>query len=194
MELYEDVPNQRKPWTLQLQTQLEKLCEDKPQDSLVLATRNFFSNGIIAGDRRCESGQPGFNRDPETPQLNNRGDPYAFMKGDIIFFAANWRQVIPQARAIKHPKSDFFVKKRYRVQKNGDNGAKKLHARNRAHPHLCNVKHWLAIIDRFCRLVGKSVTNRPLAVYRDERTSKVLHICSNDLLKTMQMVVKLEYV
>ena len=193
MKRFEDMPKRREPWTLQLQSRLDKICEDETPDSLIPCLRNIYGNGLVSGDRRVEILQPSFNRAPEKPQLNNRDEPYAFMKNDIIFFAANRRSVIPHAKAIKYPTLVFYVQKRYRIQKNGDNGAEKLHARNRKHPHLCNVTHWLAIVDRFIRLVGESVNDRPLAIYKDDKTGKILNICSNDSKKTMQMVVKLEY-
>ena len=46
MKQYKVVLNQRKLWTLQLQTQFEKLYKDDLLDGLVLAIRNFFGNGI----------------------------------------------------------------------------------------------------------------------------------------------------
>ena len=92
-----------------------------------------------------------------------------------------------------NPRTSISLEKTYRVQKNGNNGATELLTRNTARPHLCPFKHWLTIIDRFHRLVSESVTNRPLAVYKDNRNGKVLNICSNDSKKTMQMVVKLKY-
>ena len=193
MKRFEDMPKRREPWTLQLQSRLDKICEDETPDSLNPCLRNIYGNGLVSGDRRVEILQPSFNRAPEKPQLNNRGEPYAFMKNDIIFFASNRRTVIPHAKAIKSPRSVFYVQKRYHVQKNGDNGATKLHARNTKHPNLCNVTHWLTIVDRFIRLVGESVNDRPLAIYNDDKTGKILNICSNDSKKTMQMVVKLEY-
>ena len=180
LKQYKDVPNQREPWTLQLQTWLEKLCEDEQLDGLVSATRNFFGNGIIAGDRRCKWGQPGFNYNLETPQLNNRGTPYAFMIGNIIFLGPDRSIINPQTSAIQHPQIVFFVDKTYQLQKNGDNDITKLLARNTSYPHLCPVKHWLTITDHFHRLVGKSVTDCPLAIYKDGRNGKVLNICSNN--------------
>ena len=137
MKQYKDIPNQRKPWTVQLQTRLEKISRDKVHNSLISA----LQNGLISSNRRCEVLQPGFNRNPEKPQLDDRGDPYAFMLGDATFFGANRRTVIPHVTAIQYPTLVFFVEKRYQVQKNGDNDAKKSHARNTVHPHLCNVKH-----------------------------------------------------
>ena len=39
---------------------------------------------------------------------------------------------------------------------------------------------WLDIVERFLRLVGPNVTDRPLAIYKCEKTKKILNICSND--------------
>jgi len=112
------------------------------------------------------------DRDPEKVQLNDRDNPYAFVLGDIIFLAGNKRTVNPHTKALKNQKTAFFVEKKYRVQKNGHNGETKLLARNTAHPHLCSVKNRLDIINRFRRLVGKSVTNCPLAIYKDKKTAE----------------------
>ena len=79
------------------------------------------------------------------------------------------------------------------MQKNAHNGGTKLLARNTANQHLCSVEIWLDIIDQFHRLVGKSVTDRPLAVYKDTKNCRVLNIYSKDSKKVMQMVVKLKY-
>ena len=104
--------------------------------------------------------------------MNIRNDPYAFCIGDIEFFSSNGRTVIPHQIAVKNRHRVHYTEKRYRVQKNGMNGEKKKLARNTAHPHLCPVEDWLDIVERFLRLVGPDVTDRPLAIYRCDKTKK----------------------
>ena len=61
MKQFKDIPNRHKPWTVQLQTRLKIICGDEAPDSLLSALRNFYGNGLISGDRRCEVLQPVFN-------------------------------------------------------------------------------------------------------------------------------------
>ena len=70
---------------------------------------------------------------------------------------------------------------------------KKKLAWNKTHPHLCPVEDWLDIVERFLRLVGPAVTDRPLAIYKCEKTKKILNICSDDSKKLMRLIVRKTY-
>ena len=79
------------------------------------------------------------------------------------------------------------------MQKNGYNGEKRKLARNKQFPHLCPVEDWLDIVEQILRLLGPTVTDRPLAIYKCEKSNKVLNICSNDSKKLMQKIVRTTY-
>ena len=121
--------------------------------------------------------------------MNDKGDLYAFYIKDIVFFQQNGRTIFPHKLAVRDRSRVYFTKKCYRRQKNGKLGIKHKLARNTSHPHLCPVKDWLDIIEIFLRLVGPTVTDRSLAIYKCEKTKKVLNICSNDWKKLMQYIV-----
>ena len=184
MKRFEDIPNRREPWSLYLQTQLSNHCEKEPKDSFARSVKNFYGDGCYSGNRRIEVFQKGTNRQGAV-QLNIRKDPYAFCIGDIEFFSSNGRTVIPHQIAVRNRHKVHYTEKCYRVQKNGQNGEKKKLARNKTHPHLCPVEDWLDIVERFLRLVGPDVTDRPLAIYKCDKTKKILNICSDDSKKLM---------
>ena len=125
--------------------------------------------------------------------MNIKNDPYAFCIQDIEFFCSNGRTVIPHQIAVRNRRNIHFTEKCYRVQKNVKKYEKKKLARNNTHPHLCPVEDWLDIVERFLRLVGPAVTDRPLAIYKCEKTKKILNICSDDLKKLMRFIVRKTY-
>jgi hypothetical protein len=58
MKRFERQPNQREPWTLQLQSRLFKDTEDKPADSLAKAGYQWYCCTFPAGCRQIECCQP----------------------------------------------------------------------------------------------------------------------------------------
>ena len=139
-----------------------------------------------------EWGQKGSNHAGKV-QMNNKDNTYAFYLDDIVFTQSNGQTIIPYKQAVKDKSLAYLVGKRYRWQKNGDQGLKRKLAQNTSHPHLCPVKNWLKIIDRLLRLVGPTVKDRPLAIYRCEKSDKILNICSDDLKNLMQYIVQTTY-
>ena len=124
---------------------------------------------------------------------NRRKDPYAFCLGNVVFYHSNGRTIIPHELAVQDRSLVFFIEKCYRMQKNEQNGEKRKLARNAKFPHLCPVEDWLDIVERFLRLLGLTVTDQPLAIYKCVKTNKVLNICSNDSKKLMQKIVSTTY-
>ena len=192
MKRFEDIPNRREPWTLYLQTKLWDDCKNEPRDSFARSVKNFYGDGLYSGNRRVEWGQKGSNRAGPI-QENKKGDPYAFCLLDIVFFRQNGRTTIPHDIAVRNRHLVHFTEKCYRMQKNGYNGEKRKLARNKQFPHLCPVEDWLDIVDRFLRLLGPTVTDRPLAIYKCEKSNMILNICSNDSKKLMQKIVRTTY-
>ena len=125
--------------------------------------------------------------------MNNKGDPYAFCIEDIVFFWKNGRTIVPHKIAVKDRSHVYFTKKCCRWQKNGEHGIKCKLTQNTSHLHLCPVKNWLDIIERFLRLVNQTVRDQLLAIYKCEQTKKVPNICFDDSKKLMQYIVRKTY-
>ena len=192
MKRLEDIPNWREPWSLYLQTQLSNHCKKEPPDSFARSVKNFYRNSCYSGNRRIEVFQEGTNRQGKV-QMNNRGDPCAFCIGDIEFLSSNSRTVVPHHIVVRNRSRIHYTQKCYCIQKNNKNSQKKKLGWNKTHPHLGPVKDWLDIVDRFLRLVGPTVTDRPLAIYKCEKTKKILNICTDDSKKLMRFIVQKTY-
>ena len=124
MKRFEDVPNRREPWSLYLQTQLWNHCEKEPLDSFAQSVKNFYGNSCYSRNCCVEVFQKGTNH-IGTVQMKDRGDPYAFCIGYIVFFRQNGRTVVPHHLAVRDRSHVHFIKKCYRWQKNGNHGKKK---------------------------------------------------------------------
>ena len=192
MKRFEDIPNRREPWTLYLQTKLWDDCKHKPQDSLAQSIKNFYGNGLYSRNRRVEWGQKGSNRAGPI-QRNKRGEPYAFLLHNVVFFRQNGRTPTPHNIAVRNRSLVHFTKKFYRMQKNGYNGGKHKLPWNKQFLHLCPVEDWLDIVERFLCLLGPTVTHRPLAIYKCEKSNKFFNICSDNSKKLMQKIVRTTY-
>jgi hypothetical protein len=72
---------------------------------------------------------------------------------DIQFQGANGRPLTHSA-VLSHPALAPSLTVRWRMQKNGDHGEKKLFTRNDEDSRLCCVHHWIRILQRFVEMHG----------------------------------------
>jgi hypothetical protein len=160
MKRFEKQPNQREPWTLQLQSRLFRETDDEPADSLAKAGCQWYCWVFPAGCHRIEWCQPYANRDPKAPDQNDQKDTYAFFVDDVQFLG------IGQLRlTISHREEVYYVELTFRMQKNGKHREVKLYSRNTRTPSLDAVANWIVILERFGCLVGLDNKQQHLAIY-----------------------------
>jgi hypothetical protein len=171
---WEDIPNRREPFTIEMRQYLVQLLESHPHihgpDSALAAICDFCGMGIYDGFRLSEWAQPTAHSELNKPQLNRRGDPMAFCLGDVRFLTPDKVRVPTEeviTMNVKDPKvgRDFVT---CRTQKNGHDGEERQHTRNtEAITQPCHITCLMSVVQRFDRLVGDRL-DVPLCVYREK--------------------------
>ncbi|KAL3923278.1 MAG: hypothetical protein SGILL_001745, partial [Bacillariaceae sp.] len=184
---YEDVPDRREPFTVGMLLALHEEVDGVPTANIDPALLDWFVIGIHAGLRRGEWAQDRNNYNTNKPELNIKGDPQAFQLRDFKFKGTT-RRFISHEEVLKNPHKAVAVELCWRTQKNQENGAKKLFARNDKDKRLCPVTHAINIISRFDKLCGLNDKTTPIAVYRHEDHNDVRSITSADIELTMRSI------
>jgi hypothetical protein len=170
LKRWEDVPNRREPFTLEMLAAVSTIVTDTnaSPDSLVAALENWFECGLFAGLRLTEYAQPGICFDPAYPVKNYRMETRGFCLGDVRFSAADNARLssIQASRYTRTPILKCWIK--FRTQKNGSNGEERLFTANPNPTGKCFVRSMLHIIDRFIRIRGIHDDSTPLALYLDK--------------------------
>ena len=188
---FEKIPDKREAYTLAMQKELHSRMTSLPKDCLLVALFQWFGTALQGGNRRYEWCQDRSHRTLDKFELNPCGECMAFTMADIEFMGRT-KSKLTTTYALAHRNEVYHARLTYRWQKNLAHGEKKYYTRNKENTACDSVGHLLDICDRSTRLLGVSVTNRPLAVYRDANGS-IYHITSTDVEITMQDLAKTVY-
>jgi hypothetical protein len=168
---WEDVPNRREPYTLEMLDALssEFATSGQGSNTLEAARVDWFACGLFAGLRLGEWAQD-YRSDPASYKLSIRNETQALCIGDVRFESADRRQysAVEAGAAITIPMTKCWIK--FRTQKNGQNGEEKLFTRNAQ--GKCFPSAMLRIIRRFIHLQGANDTQTPLAIYQSGSPNK----------------------
>ncbi|KAG7354495.1 hypothetical protein IV203_003851 [Nitzschia inconspicua] len=181
---WEDVPDRREGWTVGLQLALMKKYSHFPFRGKHQTITDWFVVALHGGFRRAEWAQDRSHTKLNQPERNVRNDPAAFCLDDVQFKGDNGRPLL-HSSVLQSPESAIFVTVRWRMQKNGDHGKKKLFTRNDEDNRLCCVHHWIRIIRRFVDMQGFT-SNIPLACYWSQYHDQSFYITSTDIETAMR--------
>jgi hypothetical protein len=169
---WENVPNRREPYTLEMLDDFsgELAASGQGSNTLHAALVDWFTCGIFAGLRLSEWAQDAHKSDITSYKLSLRNDTQAFCLGDVRFESADRRRysAAEAAAATTTPMVKCWIK--FRTQKNGQNGEEKLFTSNTQ--GKCFPSAMLRIIRRFIHLQGAHDTKTPLAMYQPAGPSK----------------------
>jgi hypothetical protein len=135
---WEDIPNQREPFTIEMLTDvIQQQHDNNPslhgRDSLLSAMTDWASAGLLDGFRLSEWAQPNGHHALNNPHQNLRSEACAFCLGDVRFLTDDKvngpidRVLLELAPTTPLVGRDFF---KHRTQKNGKNGEERQHTRN----------------------------------------------------------------
>jgi hypothetical protein len=157
---WEDVPNQREPFTIKMRHFLVQLLESQPHvygpNSDLATLCDFCGMGLCDSFRLSEWAQPNSRSELDNPQLNRRGDAMAFCLRDVQFLTPG-KVRIPTADVTKMDTKDPAVGRDFitcRTQKNGEDGEQRQHTRNSGILGPCHITCLMTIVQWFVRLVG----------------------------------------
>jgi hypothetical protein len=188
---WENIPDRREPFTIEMLRYLIELVSSQPHihgpDSCLAAMVDWASCGLFNGFRLSEWAQPNEHWALHNPRLNFKKHSYAFCIDDIEFFSTDHIRIPIEQAIILDSKSplvgrDFL---RYRVQKNGENGIKRQHARNPNPTAPCHTTSLMNITKRFARLVGIK-KHVPLCVYH-HTNGTIRYITATIIEDTLRM-------
>lgn len=194
IERYESVPDKREPFTLDMLKALRAIVATEypdEEDTLLPALLDWFEIGLFLGLRLSEWAQHSYQHNLAQPQLNKFGDPTAFLPRDIQCsdvddrnprgFCAGW---IPERMSIC-----------FRTQKNGQDGEKKLTAKNPRQGGRCCNSAMYRVLARHQRLCGdmRDAAITPLSVFWDDEHKEVRLITADKIEAVMRRAAKKAY-
>lgn len=192
VERWEDVPNKRNPYLPEMHCCLSNLTSSDNPTSLRRSLFRWFGVGISGGFRISEWAQPDTNPHLLSPKLNDRGDPYAFLPSDVVFYS-------PQGRILSHQQAIILpvhmlgkFSLRHRTQKNNQNGEKRVYTRG-SDPRFCAVTNMQHIIGQYYKLVGPQSPNIPLSVFKCESSGAILPITANAITSVLRATAEVAY-
>jgi hypothetical protein len=172
LKRWEDVPNRREPYTLEMLDDMgrEFANSGRGSNTLDAALLDWFTCGLFAGFRLGEYAQDAYNSEITSYKLNMRSEAQAFCLRDVRFESADRGQfsAVAAAAATNGTMVKCWIK--FRTQKNGQNGEEKLFTQN--YSGKCFPSAMLRIIRRFISLRGADDTLTPMAVYQSETYDK----------------------
>lgn len=189
LERYDTKPvNRREPYTPEMHSLAVTralMAKTANPTGKVVALTDWFECGLLAGFRLSEWAQDRKYTNPAEPQLHERiNAPPALMLGDIRVETEDFKRATGAdiLRLPLHTIKKMFIT--FRVQKNGQDGEERLHARNTNKGGRCFVASMYRIITRFVALqCDPNIT--PLGVYRQAGGTTRL-ITSKEIEEYMQ--------
>ena len=168
LKRYDDIPNQREPFTPAMLLYLIAQAKDTSPDSLETTMANWATGGLFAGLRCGEYAQTETHRkNPAHPALNFKDETRAFCINDVRVQDTRGRHY-RGARILEIDVTSIrslWIK--FRTQKNGKNGVERLFRSRAGSTTKANIVHaFYNIIERFVRLCGPDDTTTPLSVYK----------------------------
>jgi hypothetical protein len=180
----ENMPDKREPFTLAMLAQLTTWVAERPgQDHLLAALGDWSNNNLYQGARLSEWAQTSANSSLSSAACDESGVPLAFCLADLFFHdVAGRRLTLDQLLA--NPSKCCRIYTRWSHQKNKNHGEKRLFVRNDNNPERCYINHTISIIQRFLRLVGRTL-DVPLAVYKHPANG-VVFITEREITQTFR--------
>jgi hypothetical protein len=191
---WEDVPNRREPYTLEMldTMQHEFAASGYGQNSLNAALVDWFTCGLFAGLRLGEWAQPSCQSTITSYKLNIRNEAQALCISDVRFESEHRVQYSAAAAATATNITMVKCWIKFRTQKNGQHGEEKLFSRNSS--GKCFPSAMLRIIRRFISLRGSSDCWTPLAIYQSDISSQSpTFITASDIEAAMRRVAARVY-
>jgi len=165
---YEEVPKRRYMITDEMRLHLSRRAQAAGRDSIEAVVFDWVSLGCYTGFRRSEAfqtTQTEFERVEDHPCK----PPRALILEDLVFLDRQKR--VLRGRHITENRV-WYVRIKYRFQKNGDNGEETDFARDTSNPRFCPVLAAWRIYNRAVRLdVPKG---SPIAVYSHKGSYRFL--------------------
>lgn len=184
---YDEVQNRRHMICDGMMLWLDKEAKRYDVDSPFASIVDWIKLGRYGAFRKsewCQSSQKKYARIDGWP-----GDPsLAFTWGDFTFFDKHKRKLDFDNITADNV---YFVRIRWRKQKNNDNGQEITYARDEALPSFCPVLAALRIVKRAMRL-GDEPTE-PLAVARHPRSNKRIYITASLATAVIRSAAKAVY-
>jgi hypothetical protein len=194
LKRWEDVPNRREPFTLEMLDEMKREFVNcgLGSNTLSAALLDWFECGLFGGFRLSEWAQEATKSEMNSYQLNKRHEAQALCMCDVRFESAERGQYSAAAAAAATDTTMVKCWIKFRTQKNGQNGEEKLFVRNTA--GKCFPSAMLRIIRRFVHLRGASDTHTPLAVYQSATSDKATQFVSApDIVEAMRRVAARVY-
>jgi hypothetical protein len=191
---WEDVPNRREPYTLEMLDTMKNdfAASGQGPNTLAAALVDWFACGLFAGLRLGEWAQNAYKSEMTSYQLNIRNDAQALCLCDVRFASASRGHcsAVEAVAATNLIMVKCWIK--FRTQKNGQNGEEKLFLRNTS--GKCFPSAMIRIIRRFIRLRGANDLQTPLAVYYSDIPGKsTTFITAPDIEGAMRRVASRVY-
>jgi hypothetical protein len=181
---WEDVPDRREGWTVGLQLALMARHEGTPFLGKHQAIIDWFVVALHGSFCRVEWAQDRGHSHINMEERNARNNLAAFCLDDIQFKDAN-SQPLTHSAVLSNPVLARSLTVRWRMQKNGDHGEKKLCTCNNEDSRLCCVHHWIHILQRFVEMHGFA-RNIPLACYWSQYHDSSFYITSENIETAMR--------
>jgi hypothetical protein len=135
---WEKIPDCREPFTVEMWKCLASLQPTSQPDGIIDAIADWAGFRLYGGFRNTEWAQDDSHAALDTPQLDIHGEAKAFRLDDILWQTpTKVRLSLASALANEHAVGRATLT--FKAQKNGDNGATRLFARNDSFPNMCFV-------------------------------------------------------
>jgi hypothetical protein len=163
LQRWESIPDRREPFTVEMLNAMhDGTFGHHDQLSLFACCRDWFGSGLYTGYRCTEFCQDSSHT---RAMLDIFGNTKAFCLGDVTWQLADGTR-LEGAQCLAHLRSAISRGwLRWRTQKNGDNGDKRMFTQ----PDAANyswIKFLYSIVKRFVVLCGSTDFTTPLSVYR----------------------------
>jgi len=193
IQRWESKTDKRDPLTFAMWDWLDNAARSERDTSLSAAMRDWTAVGLHAGFRIGEWAQPKKEQgNPKRqPHKNRHGEPAAFCRDDVEFYT-DYQRRVPFADAARMPRGS--IKRatiRYRTQKNGHNGEKRVFTKATTTVRIDIIDHLLNIARRFLVICG-DVPDVPLSVYLDD-TGAVRRITEQEIVTSLRTAAQHVY-
>ena len=189
---FEDVPDRCEAYTAHMHNELAQKIGGMHIDCLEVSLFDWFTIGYQNACRRNEWCQEKYKNDTTQFERSPRDEARAFVLSDITFYGTN-KKKFTLDYALKNADKVMHVRIIYRFQKNGDHGQKKWQSRNTKRPNFCSIAAWIRIVDRYCRLKDKNITDKPLAIFYNNVTRRSSNIIAGEASQLIKLLAKITY-
>ena len=156
MKKFEQMPRKREPFTPEmLDFAIDMASAEGNNNSVLAALADWCVLGMNAGLRESEWAQPkNSQKSPSNYERDIFGNARAFTINDIEIETTSKRRYKGKRCLLVNPADIVKVWIRFRTQKNGKNGQRRLFQRTVAGSRRCFIFALFRVLQRFDRLVG----------------------------------------